>query len=309
MAEKDPAFLFYSKDWITDTAEYTDKEKSVLIDLMAYNHINSDLPNDINRLANMVSKSPEEFKVIWEIISKKFKVVGDRLVNRKLYKVVKERKDKAIKNTITGTFAAVLTHSKLSKEEREKAKELFNINDFIGIPKELVRERLTDWLSICLGKQLKNGKESIGNGNGNYINVFKEVAAEFSLNEKMIEIFLLWFKYKDERGQGYQETGMRILIEEKLKEVGEDANKLEQMVLYSIQNNFHGIYAKKTDIPADKKEWSDSDVIEYCKRNPDIKFTASKGKITGIGDNFPFKLVEKGEGVNTKKAWVKIDRD
>lgn len=40
---KDPAVLFYPKDWLTDTAEMTDEEKGRYIDLLCIQHQNGHL--------------------------------------------------------------------------------------------------------------------------------------------------------------------------------------------------------------------------------------------------------------------------
>ena len=60
--EKDPAFLFYSKDWIEGTAELMPDEKGVFVDLLAHQHQKKGLPTDVNRLARLVGLSFEEFE-------------------------------------------------------------------------------------------------------------------------------------------------------------------------------------------------------------------------------------------------------
>jgi len=61
MSKKDPAFLFYPKDWISGTSEMLPNEKGIYIDLLCYQHQNSDLPNDTKRLSRIVGLGHDEF--------------------------------------------------------------------------------------------------------------------------------------------------------------------------------------------------------------------------------------------------------
>jgi hypothetical protein len=166
---KDPAFLFYSKDWLTNTAEYLPSEKGVYIDLLCYQHQNGSLPSDINRLSKMVGLSTEEFQKVWDVICKHFEPNGQpngqpngvRLVNPKLNRVIGERAEKGKMNTITGTFAALLRKGKYDEKTYKELKMSFNPSEFMIYEKKNITERLTDWLHI----RLKSIEDGDGNGN------------------------------------------------------------------------------------------------------------------------------------------------
>lgn len=162
---KDPAFLFYSKDWLEGTAEYMPDEKGVYIDLLCHQHQKGSLPSDTVRLARMVGLSHDAFLKIWNVISVHFKQVDDRLVNRKLNQVMTERSEKGKLNTITGTFASLLRKRKYDPEEYKTLKHNFKPNDFISFPKEELTDRLSEWITERLSKCLKSIED--GNGNGN----------------------------------------------------------------------------------------------------------------------------------------------
>lgn len=168
MAEKkDPAFLFYSKDWIQGTAQMMPNEKGVYIDLLAHQHQERDLPNDTKRLAKMVGLSLDEFMPIWDVLSLKFIITeSNRLVNRKLTEIATERSTKGLTNRITGTFASIIRLSDISFDEKQKVKKMFKVDDFITVSKE----NLTDSLTIWLDQRLK----SIADANGNNINTTSE---------------------------------------------------------------------------------------------------------------------------------------
>jgi uncharacterized phage protein (TIGR02220 family) len=156
---KDPAFLFYSKDWLVDTAEMMPDEKGVYIDLLCYQHQNGSIPSETIRIAKLVGLSADEFEPIWKIISPKFHQTNDRLVNHTLQRIMTERADKGHKNTIIGTFASVLRKTDLNRTEYKEVKGLFRVDEFLSIPTECLTERLTEWLQERL--------KSIGNGDGN----------------------------------------------------------------------------------------------------------------------------------------------
>jgi len=151
---KDPAFLFYPKDWIEGTLEMLPNEKGVYIDLLAHQHQKGSLPNDTKRLCRLVSMSENEFLVIWNNIKDKFMEVyidgipnGHRLVNQKLFELVNKRKENAFIKKISGTFAYIIKTLKCNKLEKEYIKEKFKAIDFIGFTEDLLKEKINDWVN------------------------------------------------------------------------------------------------------------------------------------------------------------------
>lgn len=158
---RDPAFLFYSKDWISGTSEMLPEEKGIYIDLLCYQHQNGNLPTDTKRLAKIVGISHDEFIKLWKVVSLKFVNENERLINLKLQSVMFDRAEKGHTNKISGTFAAVLRKADLSKKDYNFIRKEFKIDDF----KQIDSERLTECLSEWLQERLK----SIANGNANAI--------------------------------------------------------------------------------------------------------------------------------------------
>lgn len=177
---KDPAFLFYSKDWLEGTAEMTAEEKGVYIDLLAHQHQKKTLPSDTKRLAKMVGLSEIEFLKIWEVLKFKFNRSDDRLVNQKLNDITSERSLKSHTNRITSKFATLIRSVKhIPKEDVETLKKSFKITDFDHLPTEEATERLTEWFSIRL--------KSIGNGNANEYGNGNTNTDEFSKKNEKVE--------------------------------------------------------------------------------------------------------------------------
>lgn len=162
MSTKDPAFLFYPKDWIQGTAKLMPEEKGVYIDLLAHQHQDGDLPNNTKRLARIVGLSESEFLPIWEGLKSKFIEKNDnRLVNRKLTELMTERSDKGTKNKIIGTLAAVVRLSSAPYDVKFQAKKTFDYSDFLEVEQPKLTESITEWFEERL--------KSIANGNGNAI--------------------------------------------------------------------------------------------------------------------------------------------
>lgn len=184
---KDPAFLFYPKDWIEGTLEMLPSEKGVYIDLLAHQHQKGSLPNETKRLCRLVSMPENEFLVIWDNIKDKFLEVsvdgipnGIRLVNQKLFELVNKRKEGAFVKKISGTFAYVIKTLKCNKLEKEYIKEKFKAIDFIGISEDLLKEEINKWVSkelkiLDIPNGIPNGTEmvdhSLANANIVYTNI------------------------------------------------------------------------------------------------------------------------------------------
>lgn len=162
--EKDPAFLFYSKDWLEGTADMSKEAKGVFIDLLAHQHQKNGLPNDIKKLARLASMSETEFFIVWEAeVKEKFQPTDDRLYNRKLTKVLTDRSDRGHRNKITGTLAAIFRLSHAPYDWKIKAKQGFKIDDFLTIPDQNLTDRLTEWFQL----RLKSIENANANGNAN----------------------------------------------------------------------------------------------------------------------------------------------
>jgi len=192
---KDPAFLFYSKDWIEGTAELMPEEKGVYIDLLAFQHQRGYLPTDPKRLAKMVGISVDEFSKIWEVISDKFDRTEDRLVNQRLHLEMTERKQKGSKNKLIGTFAYVLKKMNLTKKQEKELKKRFDVDKLLESDTEWNTERLTEWCQNAI-PFIEDGDGNVNEDvNKNEIENKKEVVFPFESNE-FLEIWNAWKNYK-----------------------------------------------------------------------------------------------------------------
>lgn len=83
-AEPSPAFQFYPKDYLVDTAHMTHEEKGVYVDALCHAWIDEGLPNDTSRLQRIFKLSSHKMKKVWPTVVEKFFVRGSRLVNGRM---------------------------------------------------------------------------------------------------------------------------------------------------------------------------------------------------------------------------------
>lgn len=160
---KDPAFLFYSKDWLEGTAEMTSEEKGVYVDLLAHQHQKGSLPPETKKLAKLSGLSEPDFLIIWAELSSKFIAnATGRLVNRKLNGIVSERLDKGWRNKIIGTLGSIIKYSGLSKEIANEVKQTFKVDDFLACAEENLSERLSEWYDKRLKVIVNANEDAIG---------------------------------------------------------------------------------------------------------------------------------------------------
>lgn len=201
---KDPAFLFYPKDWLQGTAKLMPEEKGIYIDLLAHQHQDKDLPNNTKRLARIVGLSEIEFLPIWENIKDKFIEIGNnRLVNRKLTKLMTERSEKGLKNKIIGTLASVVRLSSAPYDVKYQAKKNFNYEDFLDVEQPNLTESITEWFEERL-KSIGNANEDGNNINNTKYWFLKFYHSDFESYQKVfngqstnIEMFSLWKSFID----------------------------------------------------------------------------------------------------------------
>ncbi len=248
--KQDPAFLFYSKDWLEGTAEMFPEEKGVYIDLLCHQHQKGGLPNDVRRLARMVGLSVDEFSPIWENLSCHFELMEiqmvnlsvsesenqtenqvvnqtvKRLANRKLNQVVNERYEYAKKNVASGTFASQIKvfSKQLSKKQITEIKQKFNVNDFCNLDKSLIKSRVKEWFNQTVNQMVNNleDEDAIVNKDKEVTKEdIKEIVSLFHKNCKDLpRIQIVSDARKDAIKARHREHGF-LKIHEVIKKTGE----------------------------------------------------------------------------------------
>ncbi len=143
---KDPAFLFYSKDWITGTADFMPEEKGVYIDLLCYQHQKGSLPLEPSRLARIAGLNIDDFNRIWGKIKTKFILQDYGYINERLQAEFLKREYSAKNKKICGIFASILRKNGQHKSKIEKIKANFSVNLFKNTPNDELQTAINRWV-------------------------------------------------------------------------------------------------------------------------------------------------------------------
>lgn len=197
MSTKDPAFLFYSKDFYEGTRMMLPEERACYIDLMIYQHQNGIIPNDLKRVLMYCSGIDEA--TLKATLKAKFKLCDNGWFNNKLKEVSELRESYTNKQSINGSIGQfwkkckALLSTKEYKELRKKLKDADkdSIHAFLK-NKNLNKATLKATLEALL-QHLVNANENenvIVNKSINKIEVKDEVIVKEKIEfQKIVDIF------------------------------------------------------------------------------------------------------------------------
>lgn len=123
---KDPAFLFYTKDFYEGTRMMLPEERACLIDLLIYQHQNGGfIPNDIKRLSMYCSGISEA--MLQAVLQAKFKLCEKGWYSQKLNDVINERNSFSEKQSKNGKIGQFFKKAKsiLNKKDYENLMQVF----------------------------------------------------------------------------------------------------------------------------------------------------------------------------------------
>lgn len=131
---KDPAFLFYYKDFENDTADWEADSVGWYMRLLIFQAGNGYVPSDIEQLAQVARVKFSDFKNFsdrWAIrLACKFSTLSDgKLYNKKLSKIQSERKSGAVKKSVLAVFGNFIKSTKLSLQDEKELKRAFHNED------------------------------------------------------------------------------------------------------------------------------------------------------------------------------------
>ena len=141
---KDPAFLFYAKDFYEGTRMMLPEERACYVDLMIYQHQHGYIPNDTRRILMYCSGINEAMLIA--TLEAKFTKSDNGWFNEKLNLVINERKSFSNKQSINGSVGAFWKKVKslLSPKEYVKVKEYYTSKTNEEIHSEIIENDLKD---------------------------------------------------------------------------------------------------------------------------------------------------------------------
>lgn len=132
---KDPAFLFYSKDFYEGTRTMYPGERACYVDLMIFQHQNGPIPDDMQRLTMYCSGIDEA--TLKAVLKAKFKQTDKGWINDKLQRVIDERQEYVGKQSENGRIGQFWKKAKalLDNEEYKNLKGVITQDDIIEYAK------------------------------------------------------------------------------------------------------------------------------------------------------------------------------
>lgn len=251
---KDPAFLFYSKDFYEGTRMMLPEERACYVDLMIYQHQNGGfIPNDVRRLKMYCSGIDEA--TLEATLKAKFKLRDKGWYNERLKKVVEERENFSKKQSINGVVGQFWKRANkdLNKNELKKLKSLTSqicsnnkdLNDNwltkITDPKAMLKamlEHLVNEDVIENKDKEENKKEVIG----------EKTKIVFPFDTETFKVqWQLWktFKQKEFKFNYKSEISEQAALK-KLSELSKLDEKTAIAIIHqSIENSWKGLFELK----------------------------------------------------------------
>jgi uncharacterized protein YdaU (DUF1376 family) len=166
---KDPAFLFYTKDFITGTMHMQPDEVGAYMRMLCYQHQHGSIPNDVQKIKRIIGVfTDEDFERIWSEISSKFVNHSiNHLVNERLSTELEHRKNYRPKKQASACLAGLISsHKNLTREQINQIKKQFNINEFIQKTDDIeMKNQIKNWFNNLVNQMVNN----IANANANNI--------------------------------------------------------------------------------------------------------------------------------------------
>lgn len=163
---KDPAFLFYTKDFQSGTQDMSCDEVGAYLRLLMHQHQNGFVPNDTERMMRICGVFNEtQFTKIWSRISDKFITNGDQMVNQKMSDLVEQRKEFKPKKTAAAAFAGLISTCKQPKEIIFELKKKFDINSHLFENESDIKISIKEWFTKMVTILVDQMVDNLGNGN------------------------------------------------------------------------------------------------------------------------------------------------
>lgn len=141
---KDPAFLFYSKDFYEGTRMMLPEERACYIDLLIYQHQNGIIPLDTKRMSMYCSGISEATLIA--VLEAKFKQVDEGWINDKMKRIIEERSEFSSRQSFNGRIGQFWKKAKacLSAKDYRKLRDSEYANDKDLLSKEIADKDISN---------------------------------------------------------------------------------------------------------------------------------------------------------------------
>ena len=242
---KDPAFLFYSKDFYEGTRTMLPEERACYVDLLIYQHQNGPIPNNIQRM-KMYCSGIDEATLI-ATLKAKFIATNEGWINERLQMTINERQEYTDKQSINGQIGQFYKKAKevLNKDNylkiRSKYSDLSNEELLEEIKKFDLKNKAT--LKASLEASLEGSLKHRAVANAIII---KDILLELNIENRYAEIVNLWIDYKKGKRQSYKTKESTVQMIKHLIEISDNNfDNAKKIIETSIANNWDGLFPLK----------------------------------------------------------------
>ena len=203
---KDPAVLFYTSDFLTGTAFFTDEQRGQYIRLLCEQHQNGHIPENHMLTICLSLGSP--------VVKKFVRDAAGNFYNERMETEIQKRANFINSRRDNGLLGG--------RPKKPKAKPSDEPN---GEATENLRGNGNTTYEVLFNKVITENN--------------------IELSNEIKSLFLEWLKYKSEKRQTYKETGLKSFLIKSMNECGGDPEVLREMILYSTAQNYDGLFKEK----------------------------------------------------------------
>lgn len=265
MAKKDPAFLFYPKDFLTGCSDLTMEERGQYITMLCIQHQKGHISSKWLSI-NLPNASSD-------VLSKFVPNEEGNLINIRLDVEIEKRSKHTPKKIAAAVLGGLISANKLKTKDAKKIREQFKIDDFVDLDKDLMKQKISEWFKHMLNL-LVNGDVNV-NEDVNGDKEKKEREKYFLDNPKVqfpfdSENFMKnWRVWVDYRIESRKKLKSAIGAQGQLMKLSELSNGNEeiaiQIIKQSIQNNWAGFFELKTQTNGQSTETATERAERFIK--------------------------------------------
>ena len=264
MIMKDPAFLFYSKDFYEGTRMMLPEERACYIDLLIYQHQNGIIPHDLKRVL-MYCNGVAEATLI-ATLEAKFEKTEKGWLNNRLESAISERENYKIKQSESGKLGQFWKKSKAILKEKD-FKMLQKLNSERAVLLDFIdtNEINKGTLEGLLKRRLSNNANVNAIANANAIK--KEDKGGVGEKETLqmpndfVSIWGEWLEYrKAKKKKPYAGIKWEQIAVNKLFELSRgNPQTAKAIILQTVTNNWEGFFPLKTQ--SNEQQQSNSEIF------------------------------------------------
>ena len=155
---KDPAFLFYSQDFLTGVQDLTMEERGQYITMLCVQHQKGVISTKWLSICLTNAST--------DVLAKFEKDDDGNYFNLRLKEEMSKRSKFAYRKIASATLGGLISASKVSKAKKSKIKSAFSINDYKDLDNETIKIEVSKWFKHMLNYLENENDNTLSNKDG-----------------------------------------------------------------------------------------------------------------------------------------------